>query len=141
MTNKPEWNDNFFQDLRALAESAFPKHCPTCGRSFATAEEFLHATMPISANRSGLKQSYDDDDRPIVELFRNCPCGSTLMDFFTDRRDQSEAGIKRRQRFGALLEFLVGQGVDREVARAELIKVLRGHHSELLAQFKPPKIE
>lgn len=139
MTNIPEWNDSFFRDLRALAESAFPKHCATCGRVFTTAEEFLRATVPINAAKSGLKQAYDDDDRPIVELFRNCPCGSTLMDFFTDRRDQSEASIKRREHFSVLLEFLIGQGVEREVARAELKKVLRGQHSELLTRFKPTK--
>lgn len=138
MTNQPEWDASFFHDLRALAESAFPKHCPSCGRRFATAGEFLQATMPISAAKSGLKQAYDEDDRPIVELFRNCPCGSTLMDYFTDRRDQSEAGVRRRKRFGALLDFLVSQGVERQLARVELIKVLRGQNSELLARFKPP---
>lgn len=138
MSNQPKLSDGFLHGLRALAESAFPKQCPTCGLAFATAEEFLHATVQISNNRSGLKQSYDDDDRPIVELFRNCPCGSTLMDFFTDRRDQSEAGLRRRQRFGELVEFLEGQGVERNLARAELIKVLRGEKSELLTRFKPP---
>ncbi|MCK9987662.1 MAG: hypothetical protein AzoDbin1_04134, partial [Azoarcus sp.] len=42
------------------------------------------------------------DGQVIVELFRNCVCGSTLMDCFRDRRDTSEAGLRRRARFGEL---------------------------------------
>ena len=97
--------EHFFKDLRALAESAFPKRCANCGRTYATAEDFLAQTQHISPNRSGLKSSTDDDGAIIVEAFRNCVCGSTLMDFFSDRRDASAAGLARRQRFGELLDF------------------------------------
>lgn len=130
---------NFYAGLRELAESAFPKHCRNCGRVYATAADFIAATEPLAPDRSGLKQSTDDDGRAIVELFRNCVCGSTLMDCFNDRRDLSETGNRRRQRFGELLDYLEGQGLAKPTARAELIKVMRGQPSELLKRFAAPK--
>jgi len=81
---------------------------------------------------AGLKQAVDDDGQVIVELFRNCVCGSTLMNCFRDRRDTSEAGLRRRTRFGELIATLVDQGLERERAHAELLKVLRGEPSTIL---------
>lgn len=63
----------FYAELQEIAANTFPKRCLACGRS-------------------GLKQSVDDGGHVIVELFRHCVCGSTLMDCFTDRRDASETG-------------------------------------------------
>ena len=127
-----------FEGLTELAAGAFPKCCNNCGRIYHDANEYLNATQPISATRSGLKQSRDEDGHTIVEAFRNCECGSTLMDMFNNRRNVSEEGLKRRQRFGELLEYLVAQSLEREVARAELLKVLRGEGSSILKNFKPP---
>ncbi|MBL7048254.1 MAG: oxidoreductase [Nitrospira sp.] len=127
-----------FQGLKELAESAFPKKCSTCGRTFDTAAQFLFETQSISESSAGLKESSDDDGATVVEVFRNCPCGSTLLDFFTDRRDVSEAGLKRRKRFGELLLFLMEHGVEHDTARTELLKVLRGGTSEVLAKIRPP---
>lgn len=125
--------------LRALAEASFPKRCANCGAVYEDVHDYAQRTAPISSARSGLKQSRDDDGRTIVELFRNCACGSTLMDFFGDRRDLSDAGARRRQRFAELLTYLVGAGLDGVVARAELLKVMRGEASEILARIKSPK--
>ena len=69
-----------FKGLKALSESAFPKRCGNCGRVFETSEQYIRETEKVSD--SGLKESYDDDDTPILEVYRNCICGSTLMDFF-----------------------------------------------------------
>lgn len=126
-------NGDLFAGLRALAESAFPKRCPTCSRLFRTAEEFLQETQGIRTGVSGLKQSVDDDDVPIVEIYRNCLCGSTLMDFFSDRRDMSQEGLQRRKKFEELLSYVTHKyGLERQLARKELIKVLRGQTSEVL---------
>ena len=130
--------ENFFKDLKALAESAFPKNCANCGRVYETAEQFMAETENINPERSGLKSSVDDDGTPIVEAFRNCVCGSTLMDFFSSRRDLSEKGLARRKKFGEMLDYLESQGLEFEIARVELIKVLRGENSEILKNFKPP---
>jgi hypothetical protein len=130
----------FFAGLRELAESAFPKRCPSCGRVYETAAAFIAETRPVQADRSGLKESVDDEGAPLVELYRNCVCGSTLMDYFSDRRDLSAAGLARRRKFDALLEYLVEQGLERETARGELLKVLRGEKSGILRTVvSPPK--
>lgn len=112
-----------FDGLTALYEASFPKKCANCGRTFASAEDYTTQTEDVHG-KSGLKSSLDDDDKPIVELFRNCPCGSTLMDCFADRR--SPAAMKRRKVFGRVLDTLEQRGMERNHAREELLKVLRG---------------
>jgi len=63
------------------------------------------------------------------------------MDVFGNRRDSSEAGTRRRKRFDELVAFLVSEGLDPLVARAELLKVMRGGRSEVLAGYRPPTDE
>ena len=126
-------------DLQALVNDAFPKKCNSCGCSFETAEDFVRQTEAIRG-KSGLKSAVDDDGRPVVELFRNCLCGSTLMDAFRDRRDTSEAGLRRRAKFGELAARLVARGVTPEMARTELLKVLRGEGSSVLEQLTGCKL-
>lgn len=120
-----------FNGLKALSDASFPKKCSYCGEEFATVEEYVQKTEDVSG-QSGLKKGYDDDDKPIVELFRNCVCGSTLMDCFNDRRDISGGGLKRRQLFGKLMEMLISKGVEGGVAREELLKILKGQSSQIL---------
>ena len=129
---------DLYAGLQALADSTFPKKCSSCGRAYETAEEFVAQTEAIQ-QKSGLKQSIDDDDRPIVELYRNCVCGSTLMDFFDDRRDASESGLKRRKKFGELMDYLIERDIEAGTARAELLKVVRGQESEILKDLTPPQ--
>lgn len=138
MTDNESFHDELIKGLKALAESAFPKKCANCGRSFESAEQFLSETQKINAKTSGLKQVDDEDGSKIVEVFRNCPCGSTLMDFFGNRRDLSEAGEKRRGKFDELLNFLSENGLDKTTARTELIKVAHGEKSEILSKISPP---
>ena len=139
MSDDAHFYNEFFQGLKALAETAFPKKCINCGRSFETVDQFLSETRAIGDLSSGLKQSEDDDGSKIVEAFRNCTCGSTLMEFFGDRRDLSEKGEQRRKRFGELIEFIVSNSIDRQIARIELLKVMRGEKSDILAKIKPPE--
>ncbi len=123
-----------FNGLKALSDASFPKKCSFCGMEYASVEEYVQKTEDVSG-KSGLKKGYDDDDKPIVELFRNCVCGSTLMDCFNDRRDVTDAGLKRRELFGKLMEILTEKGVAHEAARAELLKVIRGESSQLLQKM------
>ncbi len=136
--SQPQSGDNeaLFANLRALAESSFPKQCPQCGLIYATAEEFASATAAIRPDCSGLKESYDDEGRAIVELFRNCVCGSTLMDDFDNRRNPSPPGEKRRQRFDELLRLMQKRGIEGETARGELLKLMRGQKSRLIDLIK-----
>ena len=120
-----------YSGLANLAAGDFPKTCPTCGREYKTFEEYIEQTVPL-ANKSGLKGSEDDDGKPIVEVFRNCVCGSTLLDFAQSRRDHSERGEQRRQKFDKMLAALVRHGIEQEVARQELRKVINGIKSEVI---------
>lgn len=124
-------DDNIYKGLQALSESSFPKKCTNCGRFYETVEDYITQTSPLRKS-TGLKESFDDTDRPIVELFRNCVCGSTLMDVFNNRRDLSEKGIKRRQKFEEILCRLADDGFSKEVIREELLKIMRGEGSDIL---------
>ena len=135
------YNDKeFFAGLRELAESAFPKRCANCGREYQNAAEYLAATQPIRIDSSGLKLSHDDEGQAIVDLFRNCVCGSTLLESFRNRRNQSEEGIKGRMRFQDMVDKLVAKGCAAETARTELLKLMRGQPNDLLNLVKrrPP---
>ena len=131
MVDKQHLIAELYAGLRAFSNQSFPKRCTRCGRQFETVEDFLLETEGVP-HTSGLREGIDDDDQRVVELFRNCPCGSTLMELFGDRRDLSPTGIERRARFNQLLNLLTGDGVEPAVARQELRKVLRGEESALL---------
>ena len=126
-----------YNGLQFMRASAFPKKCPTCGKTYETADDFFRLTQSLRG-ASGLKHSLDDDDRSLVELFRNCICGSTMMEEFRDRRDTSEMGLRRRERFGQLLEMLKDSGMDANIAREELLRVMRGENSEILHNLGVP---
>jgi hypothetical protein len=121
-----------YAGLQEMAANAFPKQCASCGRRYENVNDYITQTGRVGSGRSGLKQTLDDDGEVIVELFRNCVCGSTLMDCFNNRRDHSSAGQRQRARFGELIESLTGRGLEREHARNELLKVMRGEHSTIL---------
>lgn len=127
-----------YDGLQALAKSSFPKRCRNCGRLYHDAESFIAETRLINAKKSGLKSTHADDGSLQVELFRNCPCGSTLMDVFNNRRDISENGIKRRNNFDNLLIMIQKQyDVDRDIARDELLKIMQGEASDIIKNIIP----
>ncbi|MFZ2161585.1 MAG: hypothetical protein WAW02_05155 [Sideroxyarcus sp.] len=129
-------SEDIYTGLRQLADSAFPKRCKLCGREYQNSAEFLAATQPVRTNSSGLKQSHDDDGHEIVELFRNCVCGSTLLESYWNRRDLTDAGIMRRKRFQDMVGKLVATGCPAETAHSELLKFVRGQPNELLGLTK-----
>ena len=102
-----------------------------CGKCYETVDEYLSETESIKKS-SGLKAALDDDKNPTVEVFRNCVCGSTLMDVFNNRRDLSPVGLSRRKKFGELLDRLTNAGMSAKTAREELLKIMRGENSKLL---------
>ena len=121
-------SDPLFIGLKALAEAAFPKQCRGCGRILDSAAQFLTETASLRKGVGGLKQSVDDDDAAIVEVYRNCSCGSTLMDFFSNRRDASDAGLHRRGLFEKVISHLETKGMTRAEGRAYLLRVMRGQN-------------
>lgn len=131
-----------YNGLKALSDNAFPKQCASCGRRFESAEEFIRETRSVAEGTSGLKSATDEASQSMVELYRNCPCGSTLMDCFDDRRDLSQPGLKRRRLFGQLMDMLHRKGLQPHIARAELIRFMRGEQSQVLSDIgvKPKKL-
>ncbi|QPK64364.1 hypothetical protein IVG45_05200 [Methylomonas sp. LL1] len=91
-------SDESLKGLKALPLK-FPRQCGSCGRIYQTEAEFLQQTLGMRAGRSSLKEGEDDDGRVIVEVFRNCLCGSTMMDEFHSRRDNSVEGQRRRAEY------------------------------------------
>jgi len=134
MPSASDPTSELFNGLKALSDASFPKKCALCGEEYASVEEYVLKTEDVSG-KSGLKKGYDDEDKPIVELFRNCICGSTLMDCFNDRRDVSNTGLKRRELFGKLMKMLTEKGVEGTVARGELLKVIQGESSPVLEKL------
>ncbi len=115
--------------LRELSASSFPKRCATCGKVYPTAKAFIEQTLSLE-HHSGLKASLDDNDETIVDVFRNCSCGSTLMDSFQDRRQSDNA--QRREVFEKLLHLLEDEGLTRSDARQLLLDSLKGETHPML---------
>ena len=59
------------------------------------------------------------------------------MDFCNDRRDTSESGLQRREKFSSLVKHLGKADIDSVTARTELLKVMNGGISEILKNIKP----
>jgi phage FluMu protein Com len=135
MTKKDTLED-LYSGLQALSKASFPKKCPTCNKIYETAEMYIKETEALQTHNSGLSASYDPIDKQnIVELYRNCSCGSTLMDIFNDRRDLSPNGEKRRQIFQKTLDILIKSGLEKDEARQEILKIMKGESSEHLIKF------
>ena len=129
-----------YEGLVAFSDGLFPKKCSNCGRVYKTAEDYIKETEPVHRG-SGLQSfDYSKAGKPVVHLYRNCVCGSTLLTLFNDRRDKSEQGQKYRVMFDELLRKIVSKDIDPKNARLELLKVMRGEESEALAKLgiNPP---
>lgn len=123
--------------LRELSDTAFPRKCANCGREYMSFGDFIEQTRPLEG-RSGLIENQgcpEEGDEVIVELYRNCICGSTLMEFFTNRRDTSDKGVHRRALFERLLGQLIAEGISDEEARAELTAFMRYGRSSLFEEL------
>lgn len=117
--------------LKTLSESSFPKKCASCGSVFNTPEEFFARTIQIGKS-TGVKQALDDNGQTILEFFRNCPCGSTLMEEFQNRRNQSETGKIKRDEFDKILEILMNNGIPKDRGRLEILRYIRGESGTVI---------
>ena len=61
-----------------------------------------------------------------------------MMEECRDRRDTSELGLRRREKFGQLHELLKNSGMDANIARQELLRVMRGESSDILHNLGVP---
>jgi len=120
----PLSHESFYRGLRSIWNTEFPKKCPKCGRVYESFDEYLMDTVALPQS-SGLMGYETDEPGQQVGLFRNCPCGTTILAFCHDRRDMSAAGDQRRAMFGELLDRLVETGLAAHVARERLLVALR----------------
>lgn len=114
------------KEFSPLQAEAFPKKCSGCGKVYADEQQFLAETTSVAHGPSDIRSVRDDaaDNNIYLEVFRNCACGSTLMELFHSRRDLSEPGLTRRQLFDSMLTILLEAGHDRQEARAILLQQL-----------------
>jgi len=124
--NSTPINHQFIQGLNQLAASSFPKSCSNCGRLFVSAEQFLSETEDLELINSKFKEYYN-----LPKALQKCPCGSELEEVI-DRRVLSEKGHKRRDTFERMLAILEKKGIDRHIAKSELIRATHGRISEFL---------
>lgn len=110
-----------------LEHESFPKHCTNCGKVYHDEIQFFQETSSIPHKRSDIRPVEDDPEveNIYLEVYRNCSCGSTLMERFHSRRDLSEAGLERRAAFEHMLGNLELAGVPREEARQSLLRLIR----------------
>ena len=123
------------QGIRELVESSFPKPCSNCGRLFVSAEQFLSETRDLPTTHDNLIDQVEAHEQSLVDVFRNCTCGSVLMTEFSERRNLTPKGRKRRATFARMLKILEKKGVSTELAKSELIKATQGKRSELLEKY------
>ncbi len=135
MSSALEPDDALATGLKSLAAISFPKRCVCCGKVYQNIEEFVALTTPCGLKGSGLKEVTEEDGEVIVEVFRNCSCGSSLMEFCGDRRGHSEDNRKLRDKFEQMIKLLQGKGIAAETARVELRKLVNGRESVLLSTY------
>ncbi|MBF0106068.1 MAG: hypothetical protein HQM16_12165 [Deltaproteobacteria bacterium] len=94
--------EHTYKGLKAYEDASFPKKCAKCGAEYANLDVFLKQTIPIHGDASGLFDAYNGQS-PFVQLYRNCPCKSTLMVLCHDRRNRSQDGEDQRKLFQQML--------------------------------------
>jgi len=134
MENKQAIFRALYDQLQAMVATCFPKKCTNCGITYTDIEDFLDRTKQACSSAS-LLENFEPYERSIVDLNRNCECGSTLMVVFPERRDTSKKGNKLRDKFGESLNILVSIGFKENIARTELKKLLNGRKSNVISAF------
>lgn len=112
-----------YDGLKVRSADVFPLTCTKCQRRFTHISDFIARTTPIF-HSSGL-MGREDDKGSFVLLLRNCLCGSSLALRCADRRNHSDHGHARRNRFDSLVSLLVETGVAPEQARLEVRRLLQ----------------
>ncbi len=133
MDPEKDLRKKIYEGLKALNKDMFPKVCGTCGEVFHSADDYVRKTRRLF--RASGFQHRRLQEGGLLELYRNCRCGSTLLALFENRRDTTEMGQRRREQFQRILDQMVSMGWDRSIAREEVDRILSGQSSSLLELF------
>ncbi len=128
--NEANWT---FAGLKLSAYGAFPKVCANCQRSYASTASFFADTRPPQTHPTGLMHTEGDAGESLVQAFRVCRCGSSLMQYFRTRRDTSAEGVDRREAFAMFVNQLARVGVSTEQARDRLLGCMHQSGTDIQA--------
>jgi len=97
-----------------------PNVCPKCGAKYRNSDDFFAKTEEVS---SVIRKT--ESEKPIkINLECRCSICSYLFKINSDKgRDTSKEGVYVRSKFGEILEMLISEGMDREVAKNEVLKL------------------
>lgn len=112
-----------YEGLQPQSASIFPLVCSRCQRRFTDLNDFIARTTPVFQS-TGLMERMDPATGTFVLLLRNCLCGTSLALRCQDRRDHSERGELRRNRYDKLVSMLVEIGCEPDQARDEIRRLL-----------------
>lgn len=123
-----------FKNLQALEDASFPKACQKCGDRFENEIDYFQNTTPYKKG-SGLTEAKNEQGDSYVKLVRVCHCGQPILDHFGDRRDTSKKGEIRRQAFNKVIRNLTEAGLDKNLARTELLNYMNNKKSDILEKM------
>lgn len=122
MDDSPASISTPYKRLQARSDDTFPLRCPECQRQFTDLKDYLAHTTRVTTS-SGLAE-HTGASGTFVLLTRNCLCGTPLPLECRDRRDQTAAGVSRRNRFASLVTLLTDTGMPLRQAEAEVRRLL-----------------
>lgn len=106
----------------------FPVQCPSCHRSYSSADDFVQRTSPPGEDWVGTESTTSDRHQRIV---RTCGCSALIVLPPVKRRDSSADGVHRREAFSELLAILQKGGLVRDEARTKLLLTVKMWRSEM----------
>jgi hypothetical protein len=117
-----------YDGLTVKSADIFPLVCTRCQRRFTDFKDYVARTTPLF-HSSGLMEREDAAGEPSVLLLRTCLCGASVALRCNDRRDRSETGLRRRNRFNTLVALLLESGTELEEAQQEVRRLLNSSSS------------
>ncbi len=106
----------------------FPVQCPSCHRSYVSADDFVQRTAPPGEEWTDAGGEMSNRNQRIV---RKCVCNSLIVLPPVKRRDSSADGVRRRDAFADLLTVLRKSGMARDEARTKLLLTVKMWRNEL----------
>jgi hypothetical protein len=110
----------FFNLMENRFKDVLPNVCPKCGKKYLKADDFFSKTEEIS---SVLEKTKSGNPIKIKIKCRCCSCKHVFSINIDKQRDFSGEGCYVRNKFGQMLEMLMDEGMSREDARKEMLKL------------------
>lgn len=128
---------SFYNGLAAFSADSFPKKCEVCNKIYMKREDFLRDVQRGIDEQHNVKNDVNNKRNARypsqeIELCCNCTCGSRLVCVTVDFRTSFNTEERMRDKFGYMLDSLEVHGIERDVARKELFKLIAGQPSKLI---------